>query len=101
MWTSVSSRTGTFALHPLVTATLTILRNHSPPQVRLDHMRVVADLFRLPLGDLLPEVEDRDPVRVPHVLRHLVLDQHDGYPFVSGALDESHQGRLPRGVHPC
>src|SRR6266545_4423431 len=52
MWTSVSSRSGTFALRPLVTVTLTIFRNHSPPQVRLDHMRVVADLLRLPLGDL-------------------------------------------------
>src|SRR6266540_2589256 len=101
MWTSVSSRTGTFALHPLVTATLTILRNHSPPQVRLDHMRVVADLFRLPLGDLLPEVEDRDPVRDPHDHLHVVLDQQDGDPFVSDPLDESHQGRLLSGVHPC
>src|SRR6266545_3307528 len=100
MWTSVSSRSGTFTLRPLVTVTLTIFRNHSPPQVRLDHMRVVADLLRLPLGDLLPEVEDRDPVRDPHDYLHVVLDQQDRDPFVSDPLDQPHQGRLLSRVHP-
>src|SRR5439155_2549008 len=54
-WTSVILSTVTDPLprYPLVPAA---------PEVRLDHPRVVPDRLGRPLGDLLTEVEDRDPV---------------------------------------
>src|SRR5215510_4362946 len=44
-------------------------------QVGLDHLRVVPDLLRRALGDLLTEVKHGDPIRDAHDDRHVVLDQ--------------------------
>src|SRR4051812_3277679 len=48
------------------------------PQVGLDDPRVLADLGRRALGDLLAVVQDRDVVRDVHDHLHVVLDQEDG-----------------------
>src|SRR5437588_850942 len=72
----------------------------APPQVRLDHPGVALDLLRLALRDLLPEVEDRDAVGDPHDHLHVVLDQEHRDPLVADLLDQAHQRRLLRRVHP-
>src|SRR5205807_2196660 len=44
-------------------------------QIGFDHLRIVPDLLRGALGDLLAEVQDRDPAGDAHDDRHVVLDQ--------------------------
>src|SRR6266540_7389728 len=60
-------------------------------QVRLDHLGVRPHLVRGALGDLLPHVEHRDPVRDVHHHPHVVLDQDDGR--VPLLVDVEHEAR--------
>src|SRR6185369_4975726 len=78
-----------------LTLSRSILRR---PEVGLDHLRIVADLLRRALGDLLAEVEHRDPVRDPHDHRHVVLDQEHRQAARRGDLTHERRGlfRLTR-----
>src|SRR3990172_7142255 len=49
-------------------------------EIGLDNKRVVPYLPGGPLGDLLPVVEDHDPVGDGHDDLHVVLDDHDRDP---------------------
>src|SRR3712207_8280615 len=55
----------------------TLFRSFST-KVCLDHGRIVLDLRRRALGDLLAEVQHRDAPAHVHYHRHIVLDEHDG-----------------------
>src|SRR5216683_3864285 len=67
----------------------------SPPQVRLDHARILLHLAGAPLGDLLAVVEDGDVVRDLHDHAHVVLDEQDGEAEVGDeAAQERHE--VPR-----
>src|SRR4051812_1039711 len=59
-------------------------------QVGLDHARVLADLCRLPLRDLLAVVEHGDALGNAHHDLHVVLDQQDREAaLVARALNEA------------
>src|SRR5258706_14152547 len=68
------------------------------PQVSRDHARVVTDLGRDPLGDLLAELQDYDPVADPHHQAHVVLDEQHGHPGIADLADQREEVRLLRRV---
>src|SRR5439155_12741263 len=49
-------------------------------EIGVDHSRIVADLLRRALGDLLAEVQHSHPVGDPHDDRHVVLDEQQREP---------------------
>src|SRR5689334_4988786 len=70
------------------------------PQVGRDHGGVVADLGRLAVGDLLPELQHHDAVGHPHDEPHVVLDEQHGVAVVADAPDQAHQVVLLGRVEP-
>ena len=68
------------------------------PQVGGDHLRVVPDLGRASLRDLLAELQHHDPVGDPHDQAHVVLDQQHGVAQVADLADQLVQLLLLRGV---
>src|SRR3984893_1391553 len=48
------------------------------PEIGLDHLGIRPDIVGRALGDLLPHVEHRDPIRDVHHDSHVVLDENDG-----------------------
>src|ERR1700730_16643039 len=67
------------------------LLTRARPEVCLDDTRVLTDLERLALGDLLAVVEDDDPIAHLHDHAHVVLDKEDREALVAEARDQRHQ----------
>ena len=57
-------------------------------QIGLDDLGVLLDFRRRTLGDLLPEVQDDDPVRNVHHGRHVMLDKQNGDAAVPDLSDD-------------
>src|SRR5262249_20321278 len=68
------------------------------PQVCVDDPRVLANLVRQALGDLLAELQHDDAVADAHDQAHVVLDEQDRDARVADAPDEFEQPVLLRGV---
>src|SRR5882757_5559033 len=68
------------------------------PQVRVDDLRILADLGRPALGDLLAELQHHEPVAYAHDQPHVVLDEQHGHPVVADAPDQLEERVLFRRV---
>src|SRR5512143_1820157 len=68
-------------------------------QVGLDDLRILTDLQRCAFRDLLPVIENHDPVADIHHQLHVVLDQEDGDSPVADLPDHPAEGLRFLGVH--
>jgi hypothetical protein len=71
----------------------------SVPEIGGDHVGVLLDGRRGPLGDDAAVVEDDDAVGHAHDHRHVVLDEEDRDPLLLDGAEELHEARGLGGVH--